>query len=59
MGLRRTAGLEAIWSRCWQGPWERKRRAAGSSGGGVLGLDEDSWYDEVKLSRNFWPRKDG
>lgn len=23
MGLRRTVGLEAIWSRCWQGLWEK------------------------------------
>jgi hypothetical protein len=37
MSLRRTVGLEAIWSRCWQGPWERGRRAAAMSGGGVLG----------------------
>lgn len=35
MGLRRTVGLEAIWSRCWQGLWERGRRAAALSGGGV------------------------
>lgn len=26
MGLRRTLGLEAIWSRCWQGLWERGKR---------------------------------
>lgn len=40
MGRRRTRGLEAIWSRCWQGPWERRERAAGSPGGGVLGSDK-------------------
>lgn len=34
MGLRRTLGLEAIWSRCWQGLWERGRGAAALSGGG-------------------------
>lgn len=52
-GLRRTVGLEAIWSRCWQGLWERERRAAALSGGGVLGSGKDS-----NLSWNFWPTKD-
>lgn len=53
MVLRRTVGLEAIWSRCWQGLWERGRRAAALSGGGVLGSGKDS-----NLSWNFWPTKD-
>lgn len=52
-GLRRTLGLEAIWSRCWQGLWERGRGAAALSGGGVLGSGKDS-----NLSWNFWSTKD-
>lgn len=49
MGRRRTWGLEAIWSRCWQGPWERRERAAGSPGGGCPGVRQRP-HGMMKLS---------
>ena len=49
MGRRRTWGLEAIWSRCWQGPWEKRERAAGSPGGGCPGVRQRP-HGMMKLS---------